>query len=101
MISKTNDETYITIIKGDNMTTTAIIDTLKNDLGTPAGLIINEHNEVLIHIPDGAHFGYSLNALRETVAPATVRMFNRHFATAEDGYTTEFRCYEYRAASKH
>jgi hypothetical protein len=96
MITKTNDETYITINKADNMTTAAIVKKLIDDLKTPADLITIEHQEILIHIPDGAHFGYSLNALREAVAPAAVRLFNRHFATSEDGYTAEFRCYEYR-----
>lgn len=95
MISKTNDETYISITKADNMTTAAIIKKL-TDLKTPADLITIEHQEILIHIPDGAHLGYSLNALREAVAPAAVRIFNRHFSTSEDGYTAEFRCYEYR-----
>lgn len=95
MISKTNDETYISITKADNMTTTAIIKKL-TDLKTPTDLITIEHQEILIHIPDGAHLGYPLNALRKAVAPAAVRIFNRHFSTSEDGYTAEFRCYEYR-----
>ena len=98
MITKTNEETYISINKADDMTTAAIIKKL-TDLKTPADLITIEHQEILIHIPDGAHFGYSLNALREAVAPAAVRIFNRHFSTSEDGYTAEFRCYEYHTSN--
>lgn len=97
MTTKTNTETYISIIKGDNMTTAAIIETLLNDLRTPTELVTNEHQEILIHIPDGAHLGYSLNSLRGAVSPAVVRIFTRHYVTSEDGYTAEFRCYEYRS----
>ena len=96
MTTQTEIETYISLIKGDNMTTASIIETL-NDLKTPTELVTTDHNEVLIHVPDGAHFGYSLNTLREAVAPATVRMFTRYFKT-DNGFKAEYRCYSHPGA---
>lgn len=75
-------ETYVSIIRADNMTAANITKTLK-ELGTPAELISEQNGEILINVPDGVRFGYSLNSLRQAVSPASVKMFGREYT--EDG----------------
>lgn len=74
-------ETYVSIIRADNMTAANITKTLK-ELGTPAELISEQNGEILINVPDGVRFGYSLNSLRQAVSPASVKMFG---LDTEDG----------------
>lgn len=71
-------ETYVSIIRGDNMTAANITNELK-ELGTPAELISEQDGEILINVPDGVRFGYSLNSLRQAVSPASVKTFGREF----------------------
>ena len=75
-------ETYVSIIRGDNMTAANITNELK-ELGTPTELISEQDGEILISVPDGVRFGYSLNSLRQAVSPASVKMFGREYT--EDG----------------